>query len=217
MVKNYKNTGQISNIKNSGRPAKVTERLSRFITREIIRNPFATSTEIKSSLPSDVTISASAIRKHLINQGYRCFKAKKKPFLTKRHKLNRLDFAKNYKDITEEALKNIIFSDETRICTRMSDRPPLVRRPKNSVLDEKYTVPTRKYTASVMIWACFSYKGLSSIEFVEGYMNNVRYKETLEKHLIHFIGKFHEDCEVLFQQDSAGPHIHTFRDKKVVF
>jgi len=64
----------------------------------------------------------------------------------------------------------------------------------------------------VMVWGCFSGKGLGSLVKVDGKMNKLDYIDILDKHLLPFIrSKYHRQCYA-FQDDNAL--IHTARDFK---
>ena len=131
-MKKYQQYGTFADLPKSGRPKKLTSQIRRSIIRTIIKDPFVTSTEIKSLLPLDSNISVQTIRRELVNEGYRAYKAKKKPVLTAKHIQQRLSYAKKILRFDESEINSIIFSDETRISLMSSDRPPLVRRPKNT-------------------------------------------------------------------------------------
>ena len=118
--------------------------------------------EIRKSLPSEIQISARTISRVLVDSRYRAYKAKIKPFLTYKHKKDRLKFADQFINFNDQQWSNVIFSDESKICLMASDKPPLVRRPVNSSLEEKYLRPSFKNPQSIMVWGCFSQKGLES-------------------------------------------------------
>ena len=79
------------------------------------------------------------------------FKTLQVPFLGKNMKEKRLIFANKYlqKDIV--VFKGILWSDESRICLKISDKPPFVRRPNNKALDERYFISTIKHPISFMV------------------------------------------------------------------
>ena len=207
-VKKYLEYGTFDDLPKQGRPRVITERARRSIIRTIFDNPFATSSEIKSTLPENIKVSCQTIRRELVNDGYRAYKAKKKPLLTSKHIKARLEYAEKILDLTEDQRKYIVFSDETRISQMMSDKPALVRRKRNTSLDENYLKPSVKFPASIMVWACISSEGKSEIYFVESTMNNQQYIKVLDEYLRPFIEKSENPERNIHQDDNAPAHRH---------
>ena len=111
----------------------------------IINDPFATVRQINNSLNNISEISRSTITRVLINEDFKSHRAKRKPFLTKKHKQQRLEFAKRYKNYTFEDWKKVILIDENRFSLLISDRKPLVRRKRNSSLQERHIISNAKH------------------------------------------------------------------------
>ncbi|MEN2497882.1 MAG: hypothetical protein MHMPM18_005210 [Marteilia pararefringens] len=59
-----------------------------------------------------------------------------------------------------------------------------------------------------MIWACFSYRGISEVANIDGTVNNEKYIEIMEKCLMPFISKYHSNNEFIYQDDNAPAHRH---------
>ena len=171
-------------------------------------DPFASSKSIQNSLPEDVSISDRTIRKILLDEGYRSYKAKKKPHLKKCHIRDRIRFYDLFKNYGFEDFSKIIWSDESRICLNYGDHPPLVRRPPNSSLDEKYLRPSSKYQISIMVWGWFSAFVLGPLQIIDGTVNNQRYIDILENNLIPYINNKCGGQQILFQDDNASCHRH---------
>ena len=97
-----------------------------------------------------------------------------------------------------------------------SDRPPLVRRLKNTSLEMKYLRPSYKFALSIMIWASISHDGKSQLYIVESTMKHDQYIRVLESHLVPFINKYHSPRPALFQDDNAPAHRHKNVSKWIV-
>ena len=98
--------------------------------------------------------------------------------------------------------KNVIFSDETMISLNSFSLANRVRRfPWTNPYSPKLVSPSVKHPLAVMFWGCFSFDGSSSLEPVSGYMNKVKYMETLERNLVPIIAE-----NSIFQDDSAPCH-----------
>ena len=102
-----------------------------------------------------------------MNNGFKSYKAVKKPYLNSSHKQKRLEFCNLYKDKSMDFWNSVLFSDETRIQLCLSDKSPMVRRPKNTSLNKEYLKPTQKFPVSIMIWACFCKQGTGELKIID--------------------------------------------------
>ena len=88
----------------------------------------------------------------------------------------------------------------------------------------KYS-PTAKYEKKILVYVCFSEKGISKPYFVPSGVavnQKVYLEECFKKKLIPFIAKYHSDGEYVFWPDLASAHyaksvIAYLREKKVHF
>src|SRR5437764_1221625 len=74
-------------------------------------------------------------------------------------------------------------------------------------------VPSVKHGGGgLMVWCCFSSKGLGPLIKIEGKMDRLAYIQILEKHLLPFISIKFNEKGYLVQQDNAP--VHTAKDVK---
>ncbi len=79
-------------------------------------------------------------------------KASKKPLLTQQMIQKRLKFCNKYKNWKESDWEQVMFSDESTFWL-VNSRGVTVRKPSTiSRYLQKYTIPTIKHSASLMIW-----------------------------------------------------------------
>ncbi len=99
-----------------------------------------------------------------------------------------------------------MFSDESTFRI-VNSRGAKARRPKTiSQYKHRYTIPTVRYSASVMVWACFnSSQGSGGLYFLlkNQTMNGERYLKVLQHQLLPFT-KIHKST--WFLQDGASCH-----------
>ena len=177
------------------------------LKRYISTSPFSTVAEARLALPHNLSkVSIRTVRRTLVGMGFPSRRAAKKPVLTKKMKLKRMQFALKYKHWTAADWMKVMFSDESTFkCFRSSGY--LVRRPDDaSRYDPKFTSKTVKHPASVMVWGCFSGTvGRGGIYFLppKTTMNAERYCTVLKDHLIPFM-RIHE--AKFFLHDSAPCH-----------
>src|SRR6185312_7720898 len=103
--------------------------------------------------------------------------------------------------------KSVIWSDESRFTIFANDGPGHIWRTPGTRFNIANMVPTVKFGGGgLMVWGCFSGKGLGPLIKVEGKMNRLDYIQILEKHLLPLINKEFNDKGYLFQDDNAPVH-----------
>ena len=69
------------------------------------------------------------------------------------------------------------------------------------------TVPTLKFGGgSILIWGCFSTKGVGKISVMDGKMNAQKYKQILQENLMPSVESLELTSENIFQQDIDPKH-----------
>jgi transposase len=199
-------------IKRSGRKRLSNDRLDNRLRHYVQQFPFKTAKELRNEVPGWENRSVRYIQNTLQKRlGLPARKPAKKPLLTQKMKMKRIAFAKKYLNWTEKQWKNVMFSDESTFRI-VNSRSVTVRRPKTmNRYKSKFTIPTVKHAAGVMVWGCYSGEvGRGSLYFLpkNKTMNGERYKGVMEENLIPFMN-YHR--AKTFMHDGAPCH----RSKKV--
>lgn len=208
IIKRYVSTGNICIVKNSGRPKKSTQREDRTLIRISNENPFLSSTKISTILNGEhnIDLSARTVRRRLVENGLFGRRPAKKPLLSRKNRLARLEFAKNHQNWSTEMWKKVVFSDESKFNLFRSDGICHVRRPSGQRLNPKYTCPTVKHGGgSVMVWGCFSGYGMGPLHRITGNMDRFMYKDILETRLEPYTDDI-MPLRFIFQQDNDPKH-----------
>lgn len=118
----------------------------RLLKRISSNNPFLSSNKLKLELESSGICSDSSrtIRRRLIEEKLFSRKPAKKPLLSKKNRLARLEFALEHIHWTKTDWTRVCWSDESKFNLFNSDGIQHVRRPAGKRLDRKYTKPTNK-------------------------------------------------------------------------
>ena len=210
LIKQFRSSGSSEVKKRSGRPRITSKRDDIVIGRCARVNPTYSSLQIMSD--TRVQASTRTIRRRLLNEfGLASRHPAKKPLLTNKQRLKRLQFCKRHRNWTADDWARVLFSDESSIC-QFGAPPTLVRRPKGERYKAKYTVRTVKHSPKVMVWGCFSRHGRGSLYFIDQgrTVNAFEYKKILESK-VPIMMTIHQ-CQI-FQQDSAPAHTaKTVRD-----
>lgn len=130
----------------------------------------------------------------------------KKPLLTHRHKLMRLQFAQTYLNWTPQTWNTVLFSDESKFQLFGSDSIQYIRCPPCTRFDSKYQIPTVKHGGgNIMVWVCFSRSGTGPIIRIRCVMDKHMYLDILQKYILPFA---EEDMPLrwVYQQDNDPKH-----------
>ncbi|KAJ4428052.1 hypothetical protein ANN_24066 [Periplaneta americana] len=153
-------------------PASLEEKLVdyvdvRQICRLALKDRRKSSKEIQEVLHSSgLSISARTVRRKLFDNGLKARAPRKKPFLNKRQRENRVNGCKYYQSWTNDDWAKVIWSDETRISIFGSDGIKYVRRRNGEALNPECLISTMKHPVAVMIWECMSRNGVSDLNVV---------------------------------------------------
>ena len=104
-IKNFKERNSTSSLKILGRPRETTPQHDRRIKRIAQRDPHLSATAISNEL-GDVSLSRKTIQRRL---------TAKKPFISRKNRKARLDFARKYLNWTVSDWKLVHFSNESKI------------------------------------------------------------------------------------------------------
>lgn len=192
-------SGNTKTVHGGGRKRKTTPKEDRKIKRIIQQFPQISSKEIKNSL--QLCISAQTVE-----AGLRAYKSVKKPFISKKNRLARLQFAKKYIEWSQQKWKCVLFSDESKFNLHGSDGRCLVRRPKGESLNPRYTKGTVKHGGgNVMVWGCFSGQGIGPIHKINGIMRSEEYRNILSDVMLPY-ASWEMPLAWVFQHDNDPKH-----------
>ena len=116
IVNKHKIHHRIEDFPKTGRPRKLSSKQERLICRKVKSNSHCSAVKIAESISfeSGSMESASTIRRTLNSNGLHGRTPRKKPFISKKNKTRRLNFAKEKVKCTEEFWNRTIFTDESK-------------------------------------------------------------------------------------------------------
>lgn len=201
----FKETGSTKNMKRSGRPRKTSWREDKQLRDLCKANRSDSASELLRKWKKKV--SEKTVRRRLNSMGYLSRKAKTKPFISKSQAKKRLTWARKHEMWNVDDWKNVIFSDETRICIGFGDNVgQRVRRKPNEKFHKQCLKSSVKFPQGVMIWGCIGSRGTGSICILNRTMNTEVYVDVLEHKLLPTVEKYFGDGNFIFQQDNASCH-----------
>jgi len=200
-----------------GPKPKLTDRDKRSAVGLILRGKAKSAVDatkmINEERPQASKVSPETVRRAFRDAKLVARKKVKKPFLSSRHRRNRLEWAIEHKDWTDEDWQRVIWSDETKINRICSDGNHYVWLPQASQTSARTIQPTVKYGGgSIMIWGCMSWLGAGAMSKVVGRMDAHQYLNILDHCLLPTIEKCADDpglpprTLLIFQQDNDPKH-----------
>lgn len=202
-------SGHVHTLLRSGRPRKTDERLDHAIVRAVKKNRRVTAIRIAEevSMSFKITLSPSTIRNRLHAAGLKGRAARKKPYLTKKHKAARTKYADDCLKFTPAEWQRVVFSDESSVWMTGSAGRVFVWRSPGEEFNEECTVPTFKSgRETLMVWGCITWEGVGALHICTESVNAAYYKTILEGNLQATTSVLGLTGEVLFVQDGAPAH-----------
>jgi len=193
-----------------GHPSKLSSANIRHAQRLISSGKADTAVDVAKALRNitNQSLCVQTVRNSLKAAGMKAVVKKKKPFLTKKHRKARLDFALTHQDWTVEDWKKVVWSDETKINRLGSDGRKWVWKKGGEGLSDRLVQGTQKFGGgSVMVWGCMLWDGPGYACRIDGRMDGDLYIKILEEDLQESLA-YHdkEPGDVIFQQDNDSKH-----------
>jgi len=187
VLKDYNYQTFITRNKHPGPTRKTSESDDRLLIRTARKHydlPFRDITNI-SGLPISAKTTAHRCKEVQLISRY----ARRKPFLTSKHKKDRLEWAMRYKDLTYEEWCKVIWSDECLMRIGIDPRRRRVLRSDGKALEGKYLTPSFKSgCVTIMIWACFSGDRIGPVlTFEQGGIGSDEYMDILYDGLLSMV------------------------------
>ena len=194
-----------------GRPAKISEATTRRIQRAVTSGKANTATEVARQLCNDAiaNVHPITVRRALRRVGLVARKKIKKPRFQDRYKKLRLEFAKKHASWTVEDWSRVIWSDETKINRLGSDGCKWVWKKQGArqLTDRKIEGTVKFGGGSLMVWGCFTAKGVGYMTKIEGSLNAELYTKILDDEFLQTLEYYgYKKEEIIFQQDNDPKH-----------
>ena len=195
----------------TGRPRKLSDRGERRLIRHVSRDPFTTLASLGTPSKSGSGLSLCTTRRYLARNEYYAFRPRRKPYLTKTHKKNRLRFARRMQYCGLVDVACFCFSDESTFEIGIDTGPPWVRRKLGKAYESQNLKPTFKSgRSSVGIWGAISMDFKSDLVILPRgeRMTSKRYISMILNTAAHpFYEKVMEHCgDAIWQEDGAPYH-----------
>lgn len=208
IIKKYSEFGKIDDKPRSGRPKKTSVRDDAVLRRTSLADRSLNSTQLTKiwSEATSISVCTSTVRRKLISFGLRGCKARKKPLLSEKQRLNRLKWAREHLKWTTDQWQRVLFSDESTFNINNHAGNTYVRRFPGEEFSPKCIIPTIKHPTSVMVWGCMSSRGVGRLHIISGMMNATKYIDVLQNKMLRSGKDLFGEESFQFQDDNAPCH-----------
>ncbi|GFS83568.1 transposable element Tc1 transposase [Trichonephila clavipes] len=168
IIGRFKSDGLIENKSGRGRKSILSDVAKRKVLKDNKIDPKQSAVKLaaETSRIMGRSVSAETVRNVIRHAGYSSRVARKKLFISLQNQKKRLEFAKTHQLKTDNFLKKVIFSDESKFNIFGSDDCRTVWRKPNTTLDPKNLRPTVKHGGgSVMVWGCMASNGQCWLDY----------------------------------------------------
>lgn len=204
----YNKNGSIVRKKGSGRPNVLNNDDIDCIKAIHNENPTISAPKLNIFFKEkqNKKVSVETIRRCLNSLGLYAYSPYRKPLLSTKNILRRNELCHKWLFMPDTYWENIIFSDECKFNLYNSDGITHVWRGPKKGLDSKYVEHTVKFNkASLMVWGCFSARGVGNLVFIDGIMDRFKYLNILTNNLKQSAASMDLNNYV-FQQDNDPKH-----------
>lgn len=193
--------------RSGGRPRKLSPRDESLIIRKICSGQVDTATEAQRDM-TDTHVSPSTVRRTLRRQGLVSAPKVKKPFLSRRHKRERLDFGRAHQYWTVADWQKVLFSDESKINRLCSDGRKWCWKKPGSGLSDRVVAGTFKHGGGcIMVWGCMTWQGVGYMAKIDNGLDGELYREILSTDMVNSVSFFGlQPGQFWFQQDNDPKH-----------
>ncbi|KAE9322548.1 hypothetical protein PF008_g17568 [Phytophthora fragariae] len=186
IIAHFKSTGHCVIPPRQGRPRLTTAREDRRILRATEQNRCISAAVLAAAVSKDTgcPITPQVVRNRLNESGLNGRSARKKPYLSKKHRQQRLAYAKRLAHFEEEDWETVIFTDEASVELHGTTGRVSVWRRTHEAFHEKCVVPTFKSSRkSLMVWSSISADGVDTMHFCEKNVDGEYYRGLLQKEI----------------------------------
>jgi transposase len=207
-LKNIEQRGEFGRKRGSGRPPLLNKIDMYNIERICKRNPKLSAHKLNNIFyqKHNKKISNNTFRRTLNNLNLYAFVPSRKPLMSATNIANRKNLCKKFIYKPDIYWESVIFSDECKFNLYNSDGVSYIWREPGKELDPKYVNKTVKYGGgNVMVWGCFSSKGMGKLVFIDDTMDQWVYLNILKNNLNESASLMGLES-FIFQQDNDPKH-----------
>ncbi|GMF21887.1 unnamed protein product [Phytophthora fragariaefolia] len=209
IVKYYRLHGHSVVPPRSGRKKITDPRQDRRIVRAVEASRFISAARSAAEVQKDIgrKVSKWTIRSRIHAAGFNGRSARKKPYLSKKHRLARQAYAKKYCELSAEQWEDVFFTDEARLELHGTTGRVSVWRRRHESFSTKRVLPTFKSDRqSVMIWGSICGNGVGTLHICSDSVTGEYYRHILRSEVPITRQLNGLPATISFVQDNAPAH-----------
>jgi transposase len=142
-----KNTRDLQNRNLGGRPRSLSLQQERNLVRNVNCGTWTNAAKANHYLRNDyrINVTTKTVRNTIKRNGLAPYVKHKKPYLSKKHRQKRLQFARKYKEWTAEDWKKVVWTDESKFTLFYSNRREYYWKKSDAAFRNFHVQPTMKY------------------------------------------------------------------------
>ncbi|KAF7646787.1 hypothetical protein LDENG_00182360 [Lucifuga dentata] len=116
VVHKFKVKGTLTTLPGRGRKRKLSTAATRFLRRQVVKNPQVTAKDLQQDLVAAGTkVSVCTVRCILNTEGLYGLTPRRTPLLTHKHKKSRLQYSQNHINKPQKFWDSVLWSNETKL------------------------------------------------------------------------------------------------------
>ncbi|KAL4500729.1 hypothetical protein ABPG72_019963 [Tetrahymena utriculariae] len=181
-----KQENSINKKEQIGRPRSLTEEQEKKIPLAVVKNKRLSSREIqKSKALNPNNVFQSTVNTSLIREGLVSRISPTVPKISEKNISERADWAFGMLGMSSDEIKNLIFTDESKLFCQKQGKN-FLRAIKGKSKPSKYFRLTQQFNGGLelMAWGAIGFEGSLKLIRIDDRLNRQKYKELLENNLI---------------------------------
>ena len=209
-VNKWRLTGSTRDKFRCGAPRKTSRYDDNILFRTARKQPTLSCQQLANelNLALDNPISRSTVSRRLRERGLFSYTAVRKPTLKQSDLKIRKEFCKHILSLSDDEIKQFVFSDESNFKLVNRKNKTFIRRFKSEKYHKKFLAPrVQAGGGSIGFWGCIGYKSPGLSKWFDGSLDRHKYIDILENCLIPSRDLFGFVAnEWIFLQDGAPAH-----------
>ena len=205
IIRRKRTTGTHADRPRSGRPRVTSIRQDNYIRQRHLRNRFVTAESTSRVLVGNRghPISRFTVKRRLRDRGIKCHRPYRGVILTRRHRQQRLQWARNQRG---QNWQRVVFSDESRFNVSNADGRIRVYRRRYERSANNCVLQHNRYGGGgVMVWGAFNHRFKSPLVVCQGNITARSYINQILRPVA--VPLLQQRPGMVLQQDNARPHV----------
>jgi transposase len=203
-VAHYQQHHSLEDEPRSGRPRVTSAATDTSIVVAATENPFTTPQNILAE--QSIEASSRTVRRRLDAAGLFGRVARIEYPFTQVNITQRLEFAREHQDWTDDQWARVLFGDETYICLGANGQI-WVQRPEDAAYQSEYMAQGQSnFAPKIGIWACFARQGVGALRIFDDNMDTRLYTDTMQRFMKPCALRLWPSGAWFYLQDNASYH-----------